>query len=226
MNNLERPVTKAYNIASPEWYAFKLREVLREAKDKGTDSLTAILDKVQHAELDLFAGAETEFNALIAQLSAQAYANDSELIEAFAKGISEFAQSHFSLAELERRARRPERPRKDRVVLNEILFFNLGRNDPTKIKLHISPASTLSIKEKLSQFRGGLQKLAKLLREDPELAEVTSIVARSWIVLKNPGIFERAGFIIAPEDDKDRIHEARKATISREDFLRRYGQVI
>ncbi|MBI3305959.1 hypothetical protein HYZ82_02365 [Candidatus Nomurabacteria bacterium] len=220
MSGPEGSNIKAYNIASSDWYEFRLRQVSHMAESK--DLLPVVLEGARTELGVLFTGKEAEFEALLNGLSQRQYKDNDELIKIFARSISEFAKINFSLLELEQRARAPERIRKDQIKLNGILFFNIGRNDPTKIKLHLSPASTLTIGEKLKQFREGLQELAKLLRDDPRFSEVKTIMAKSWIVFKNPEIFKRLGFDILEENEKDKLFEARRATMSREVFENKF----
>ncbi len=220
MNEQEKPSLKVYNISSPDWYEFQLRTALGISKDQ--DPLLVAIHEVRAKLVVLFAGKEAEFEKLLTDLSSRKYTSAKELIRIFAENISKFAQSNFSLEELERRSRVPEHFREDQIRLNELLFFNIGRNDPTKIKIHVFPSTTLSIEEKIKQFREGLKELAKLLKNDSRFVGVKTIMAKSWIVSKNPGIFGRLGFQILEENEKDRILEVRRAVISCEDFKKKY----
>lgn len=111
--------------------------------------------------------------------------------------------------------------------VNELLSIS---EESDTIWLHLAPAKTLSLSEKLALFKQGLQKLAKLLTEKDN---VKNIRATSWIVVQHPKLFERLGFTVEgpiSSDDRERYfnEESREvwgAYIDRNDFLTRYGQI-
>ena len=89
----------------------------------------------------------------------------------------------------------------------------------------------------------GLHKLAAMLVKNPRFADTKEIVAFSWVVAKNPHLLERLGFHIATDKtyplyerlerayllEKKYSHlkdlEPNLATITREEFLERYGSL-
>lgn len=106
--------------------------------------------------------------------------------------------------------------------LNEIMYYG-GRDD----YIHIHLANARDMKKLRALVLDGLQKLAEIIKADEK---VKTIEATSWIVAKNPGLMEKMGFEVEGEideefrrrhfgDDKRKIS---KATISREEFLKRY----
>lgn len=119
--------------------------------------------------------------------------------------------------------------------------------NPEVVLLHIEPVGGEAGLAKLGLFRDGLERLAKLLVTDPRLSAVKTIGALSWIVSEHPRILERFGFSIGPLSNIvdgeviERKYNAIKkyfptfvpreyqkaelgfASVSRDDFLRRYG---
>jgi len=106
--------------------------------------------------------------------------------------------------------------------LNEIMYYG-GRDD----YIHIHLANARDLKNLRALVLDGLQKLAEVIKNNEK---VKTIEATSWIVAKNPGLMEKMGFEVEGEideefrrrhfsDDKRKIS---KATIGREEFLKRY----
>jgi len=110
------------------------------------------------------------------------------------------------------------------IPVNEIFSYGL-END--FIHIHLAPAETMGLAEKLSAIKNGLEELAKIVNDNKSIKE---IVATSWIVAENPKILERLGFEIEGEIDEETkrkyfANEERavaKASISREKFLESY----
>ena len=75
--------------------------------------------------------------------------------------------------------------------------------------------------------REGLEELAKTVKENQAVKRVEAI---SWIVADHPKILEKLGFTVVGEIDEemrrkyyaDDNRPIGRATVSREDFLRRY----
>jgi len=110
------------------------------------------------------------------------------------------------------------------VPLNEILSYGRGKD---YVHIHLLPPGKVGLAALVKGSLDGLRELARIVREDETIKEIT---ATSWIVAEHPKLLERMGFIMQGEideemrdrhfrGDKRRIS---KATISREEFLRRY----
>jgi hypothetical protein len=110
--------------------------------------------------------------------------------------------------------------------LNESVSYGKDKN---LVHIHVSPSESFDPLKKLSILRDGFKKLAKILKEDESIKEVT---ASSWIIAENPRIMEMLGFTvlgeISPEfKEKHFKYETRsvfEAVMSREDFLKKYGE--
>ncbi len=187
----------------------------------GVEPLPVLVVELRKGFIKLFAGKEKEFEALLEELGDAKYIDKGVLIKTFGKKISEFAQRNFSLVELERRARSPELMKEDRIPLSNILDCNFRRKYPDEISIHLKPASTLPLAEQLRGISEGFAELARLLEEDPNFKKATSIFARSWMVKENPDLFRKLGFEILDESEQDTYLGARRARMSREDFIGR-----
>lgn len=100
------------------------------------------------------------------------------------------------------------------------------------VLLHVSPSKTLQLSEKLRFLNDGLNKLADVLVNDPKIKKVQG---SSWIMQENPRLVERLGFRIEeiPKMEKaihflvnlfrkEKSPQYKSASMSREDFLKRY----
>lgn len=101
---------------------------------------------------------------------------------------------------------RPEGP--ELISVNEIFAYGL-HEDSANIHLGLSG---LSMREVKKLFIEGLKELAKIIEVNKN---ISIIAGESWVIAQKPGIIEKLGFTVDPKITK-------RATISREDFLRRY----
>lgn len=108
--------------------------------------------------------------------------------------------------------------------INDLLSY--GREDGL-IHIHLAPAKTLSVKEKIAAVRDGLTRLATIVHADESMKQIE---ATSWIVARHPKLMKKLGFTVTgPIDDGMRQRRFREETrpvshavINREEFLRRY----
>lgn len=109
--------------------------------------------------------------------------------------------------------------------VNEIISY--GEGAPGWYHIHLAPAQTLSIGEQLRYLKDGMKKLAEMADNDESFNGLT---ATSWIVAKNPGIFERLGFEYKgdiSQEKKERYfkHEERpvaEAIITKEQLIKKH----
>lgn len=107
------------------------------------------------------------------------------------------------------------------VEINRLLSY--GKSGPI---IHIHAPAGETVGNKITLYREGLRKLAKIINEDPEIKKVT---ATSPLVAAHPGLFTRAGFKVDDVTDEFRQQhfagekrEIKIAEIDREEFLRRF----
>lgn len=72
--------------------------------------------------------------------------------------------------------------------------------DGTRVSIHIPPS--LSISNKITDYRTGMRALAYALATDPKLAKVEVVFAHSPIVQRHQAILRRSGFTINGEDSE------------------------
>ena len=96
---------------------------------------------------------------------------------------------------------------------NEALHWNLDENDA---QIHLSAVKTLGISKIKKVVVGGLEELAKTIKENQQ---IKTINATSWIIYKNPKIIERLGFKIVKTNEE---RSEATASITREEFLKKY----
>ncbi|MFA6270138.1 MAG: hypothetical protein WC657_02930 [Candidatus Paceibacterota bacterium] len=126
-----------------------------------------------------------------------------------------------------------ERMRRERIMqakgnirLSELVYYDVDLEHGVA-RIHIAPGKDINPILILRSFREGLKKLAKELEEDERIKEIK---ADSWIVASNPGLLEKAGFVIdGPITDEERERyfsgdprPISKSHINRETFLEKY----
>jgi hypothetical protein len=108
--------------------------------------------------------------------------------------------------------------------INEVLSYSLENGD---VHLHLSPARHL--KSLRSQVAEGLKSLAEIVKNNEKIKK---IVGTSWIVAEHPKIMEGLGFkidgVISEQLKNERFigddREIAEASMSREEFLEKYGK--
>lgn len=114
--------------------------------------------------------------------------------------------------------------------LNDILSFGSYKD---VAHIHLAPARTMSPDQLIVSIQDGLHVLAQRLQTDSEFESIERVTGTSWIVAKRPEMLEALGFTIdGPISDEMRTAHfsedgdtpISQASMSREDFLKRYGK--
>lgn len=116
--------------------------------------------------------------------------------------------------------------RSGNIKLSELMYYDIDLENGIA-RIHIAPKGNLGLSVIIRSFREGLNELARQVKKDERIKEIQ---AASWIVASNPGLLERAGFIVeGPIDEKTRAEhfedEKRPiswAHMSRESLLEKY----
>lgn len=144
------------------------------------------------------------------------------------QNVREAARRHERMIREEEVSRHPDR----RLSPEGMLVYGV---DNETVHLHIHPAKTLTEKEKREDLNIGLRTLAKKLQEDPTLKDVTQITGTSWIVAAAPNMMRGLGFTIDPnpldpeflqKHFPDEKRPVRRASMPREEFLKKYGSEL
>ncbi|MCR4274663.1 MAG: hypothetical protein NUW02_01265 [Candidatus Campbellbacteria bacterium] len=112
------------------------------------------------------------------------------------------------------------------IKLSELMYYSLDLQNGVAI-IHVEPKGNLGFGGILKSFRDGMKELAKQAKKDERIKEIK---AMSWIVASNPGLLEKAGFIVdGPMDEKTKVQhfgdEERPVSVahmSRETLLEKY----
>lgn len=110
--------------------------------------------------------------------------------------------------------------------VNQMVAYDI---DGDEMHVHIPPNGMTGTGEKLQLLKAGLRGIATALAEN---SEVKQLRVESWIIAKHPRLLDRMGFTIegAISDEEHRQghggepRDVYRASISREEFLHRYGQ--
>lgn len=152
----------------------------------------------------------------------------SEFIAAMTAAFRPLLDAYLrSPAKFEQAARERWRRESNFTPLSEILAYGQAGD---VVHIHLASARAMSPGEQLRGVRDGLQKLAEVVARDETIQRIT---ATSWIVAARPGLLEKLGFTVEPQDINDverKEHFAeenrpvRRATMTREELLTRYRQ--
>ena len=114
---------------------------------------------------------------------------------------------------------------------SDMLQYEWSQREPKVVRIHVQSAKTLSLSEKRAEFMAGMSELAKRVETDPQLHDVDTVLAPSWIVAAHSKLVESLGFTIDDEGlstaEKERLFpdEDRPigvARMSRDELIRRY----
>jgi hypothetical protein len=168
---------------------------------------------------DLFSDAAEEYADFTKSLLETPLADGADLTNEVAKRFATFALRFNSAEEFENKLRIHTAERSGWVPVNEALSYEL--KEGTYLNLHIPATFTKRPIEWSTLFNQGLQELARRLTTDPSLANVQALGGHSWLIFEQPKLVSRFGFTVS--DQNPATHKA-LATISREDFIKRYAQ--
>lgn len=136
-----------------------------------------------------------------------------EYIETVSPILEKVMYNRLPLEELEEIQRNDILSHESNKNINKIVYYKINP-EKNKISINLHNAKSIPFKEILRGFSDGLKEIAQKMKNDPDLALIQEVTARSWIIEKHPQIAERYGFKL---DSIDSI------SISREDFMNRYG---
>src|SRR3989344_3030425 len=109
----------------------------------------------------------------------------------------------------------------DGISLNDFSYYNIDSKDASILEIHMQANS----RKGAEAIRESFAILAGKLQNDSTLENIKTILAFSWIVFEHPRIFERLGFTVINISEEDKVLLGRqRAEISREEFIKRYGQ--
>ena len=177
-----------------------------------------LLAKIRGKLPDILPEHVTALDRLLSELEAVSVTSREELVERVTPRLVSFYTNAMPLGELQTRLGNYWVKFYGRTGVNDTLSYDL--NTPAEIHIHIATLFTLNPAETIKQLEEGLHELALQLQTDPNLAQIELIKGRSWIVYKHPKLVERLGFTIIDKDEEDG-HAL--ASISRDEFLKRYG---
>lgn len=118
-----------------------------------------------------------------------------------------------------------------RIRLSETMYCGINEKNGS-VHIHLAPAKDFINKEKIKDFysdiENGFKKLAEIVKSDERILKIT---ATSWIVSKSEDRIKDLGFTIeggiSDEIKKKYFNNENRpvsnAFISRDDFLKRYG---
>lgn len=170
---------------------------------------------------DIFADHQEKYHELIQGLEDINFENAEEASTEVAKRIASFALQFYSTVEFETLMRVDAAEENDLTIVNEALSYKIVReSDQNQISLHVPTVFTKKPFEMVALFEKGLRALALQLASDPSLRDISKLTGYSWIVYEHPYIVQKMGFSIEEQDSEG--HEG-LASISREDFMKRYS---
>ncbi len=143
--------------------------------------------------------------------------SDKEIfIQKASEMITDFLLSRYNFEELEALARRFGNDSYKNYTLNRLIEYGISGD---VVHIHVPPTFVDNPRELVEMFVDAMKKLADRLQNDPDLANIQRVTARSWIVVRGQKALTKFGFRITAIDlEKDRG----EAEISREELIERY----
>ncbi|MEI6864129.1 MAG: hypothetical protein WCK46_02030 [Candidatus Adlerbacteria bacterium] len=178
---------------------------------------TYITERFRQRGQALFPERAQEFEALIERLKTFPYSSVEALPKEITKQINVFLVDKISPEDLETKLRENLVEQSDWASVNEALSYHIEEKD---IGIHIPMMFTKKPMEMLQLFEEGLHMLAAKIKNDPLFAGVERVTGQSWIIYEHPYIMKKMGFEVSEVDEKEK---KAFASISRENFLKRYG---
>jgi len=111
------------------------------------------------------------------------------------------------------------------IKVNDLVYYM--ETSDGNLHMHIAPNEHTSIGQKMKLLREGLQELATVVKQNPEIKEVA---AASWIIAASPKLLKQLGFKVhgaIPEEARkkhfaEETREVHHASISRSTLLEKY----
>jgi len=183
------------------------------------------------AEVKFFAShLHMDSDSLVEKLRSDLQIQDpDEFVQTSFLDLKEFIDEKINHPEVFEKIRHEYRlQRGENIKLSDLMYYELDFADGVAT-VHVGEKGDMSFGEMLKSFREGMKELVKRVREDERIKEVQ---ATSWIVATNPGLLEKAGFIvhgpISEEKRKEYFTDETRpiswASVSREKLLEKYPE--
>ncbi len=153
---------------------------------------------------------------LFESLKLESMDNEDDFIASVSEKITEFIAGTYTYDEIEQIAR--NNPRYKNIELNRLVVYGTTGD---RLHLHVPVTFIENSIELAKLFIDAMKKLAIQIKTNPELAEIKTITAESWIVVRAQKALIKYGFTVT---DIDLDRESGKAEISRDKLLEIYGE--
>lgn len=154
--------------------------------------------------------------------------DNSTLAASVTKALAKFLTETVTPEEYEARLREKFVEEHNFSKLNELVSYHRSE-DGKSVFIHLAPARTINEIKGMRLFKDGLSVLAISMDLNPELNDVKTVEAISWIVDQKPEIMKHFGFVIdGPIGDADKEahfsaeENVSRAHMERADFIERY----
>ncbi len=207
----DRRVTILLNFAEAR-FRYHSKKIREEYPDESQQEVYAdTVDRLLSGFKVEVPGKEDKINDLAETISGVTYKDEEDFIESASRQLVDFLVANFTFQEMEDISRRG-----DSMALNRLVEYTVEGDE---VYVHIPVTFLDNPNELKSLFSDALRKLAEKMETDPELVDVKSIKARSWIIFKAQRTIQDFGFTIT-ELDEDKM--VGLAEISREKLLEIY----
>jgi len=222
----EKPTKQEVDLIPAALWERDIRNMVQAAGEQGKKVKELMFRDLEKLTATVYKGREERLSAVMAELKGREYKSEEDLITTVAAKMYKFGKTNFTPRELEANIREYMLNGKEHII-NDMLLYEVYKD---ALYLHVFPVSTLSTGEKIKLLRDGFKQLASQLKTDEQLKGVKTINGVSWIIAKNPGLFEKLGFtydgeITEKEHQRDFAYEQRKigkAHIEVDKFLELY----
>ena len=217
---LKNELGEEYHILSHFYYNRQIREKFQRTNE-APELQGSFLNRVKEMYAYVFKDKIKEFEELITDLKSRNFVDNEKMLTSVINEVFAFAKKNFTREELEKLQQTESIKQEDGISLNDFSYYNIDSKDASILEIHMQANS----RKGAEAIRESFAILAGKLQNDSTLENIKTILAFSWIVFEHPRIFERLGFTVINISEEDKVLLGRqRAEISREEFIKRYGQ--
>jgi hypothetical protein len=198
-------------LGSADWFKSDLQDALHDcaSPEEAKQKMKNILESYDEG----FGEKSSGFTKPAQNIEIGGMQNMGEYVTAVSAALAQSLGEKYTLEELEQLQYEDILARDSHIGVNRAVYFSFEPGGE-QICINMHNAKSLPVEELRKGFNDGLKEIARQLKENPDLAPVTRVAIRSWIVEKHPKVAERYGFSLDGVDS---------ASMSRDDYIRRYG---
>ena len=165
-----------------------------------------VINSFERRVTELLPAHRAALTAFMQGVRAEQFSNSQELASAITLGTTEFIVNNVSIGELEKGIRDHDVATRGWKPLNRVLCYEIEEDD--RIRLRVPEVFIQKPMEFGGLFISGLSELAKVLKSDTALANITTVIGSSRLIYAFKQDMEKGGFAITINDEENKIATA------------------